>query len=115
MAIYWKYDELLEAVRKTGRPSRALGHTVDGSPLVCVRSGGEREPAILITAGSHSTEHAGVAAANPSPRCPSMLNGVRAAVQIDSDRYRCFGRRVAARPSDRVADPERALSGLTAR
>jgi len=63
MRIYWKYQELLEAVAGTGRPVRTLGHTADGSPLICVRSGGDKEPAIFITAGSHSTEHAGVSAA----------------------------------------------------
>ncbi|MFH1568430.1 MAG: hypothetical protein ABIL09_10585, partial [Gemmatimonadota bacterium] len=63
MRIYWKYPELLEAVKATGRAVQVLGHTVDGCPLVCARSGGDRLPAIFITAGSHSTEHAGVSAA----------------------------------------------------
>lgn len=63
MKIYWDYAELLDAVSSTGAQVRTLGHTVDGSPLVCARSGGDRLPAIFITAGSHSTEHAGVSAA----------------------------------------------------
>jgi len=63
MTIYWSYDDLLEAVAKTGVEVRILGHTVDGSPLVCARAGGDRLPAIFVTAGSHSTEHAGVSAA----------------------------------------------------
>ena len=63
MRIYWEYPDLLEAVEATGKEVRVLGHTVDGSPLVCARAGGNRLPAIFITAGAHSTEHAGVSAA----------------------------------------------------
>mgnify|MGYP001980992269 FL=1 len=40
-----------------------LGTSVDGSPIVVARGGGDKTPAIFITAGSHSTEHAGVSAA----------------------------------------------------
>lgn len=63
MQIYRTYGELLERLERFGRPIRVLGHAPDGSPLVVVRAGGEREPAIFVTAGSHSTEHAGVSAA----------------------------------------------------
>ena len=63
MTIYGSYEELLAAVRQRSRQVRTLGHTVDGSPLVVARGGGDKLPAIFITAGSHSTEHAGVSAA----------------------------------------------------
>jgi hypothetical protein len=63
MRIYATYTELLERVEQSGRSMRVLGHTLDGAPMVAVRTGGEKEPAIFITAGSHSTEQAGVSAA----------------------------------------------------
>jgi len=63
MQIYAAYSQLLDRLEKTGRPIQTLGHTPDGSPLVAVRAGGDKLPAIFISAGSHSTEHAGVSAA----------------------------------------------------
>ena len=63
MNIYWKYEELLDEVARRSRHVRILGHTVDGSPLVAARGGGDKTPPVFITAGSHSTEHAGVSAA----------------------------------------------------
>jgi hypothetical protein len=63
MRIYAKYDELLQAVTSTGRETEVLGHTPDGAPLIAVRCGGDKTPAVFITAGTHSTEHAGVSAA----------------------------------------------------
>ncbi|MGY8826846.1 MAG: hypothetical protein ACKVJG_23495 [Candidatus Latescibacterota bacterium] len=63
MPIYSSYDELLAVLAASGLPVRTLGHCPDGSPMVCVRSGGDKLPAIFITAGSHSTEQAGVSAA----------------------------------------------------
>ncbi len=61
--IYWTYDELLQDVHRRAQSVEVLGHTVDGSPLVVARGGGEKLPAVFITAGSHSTEQAGVSAA----------------------------------------------------
>lgn len=61
--IYWKYAELLADTRRRARHMTTLGNTVDGSPLVAARGGGDKTPAIFITAGSHATEHAGVSAA----------------------------------------------------
>jgi len=61
--IYWTYEQLLDQCRDGGKDLRILGHCPDGSPLVCVRCGGDKLPAIFITAGSHSTEQAGVSAA----------------------------------------------------
>ena len=61
--IYWKYDELLADTRRRAHDVAILGHTVDGSPIVAARGGGDKTPAVFITAGSHATEHAGVSAA----------------------------------------------------
>ncbi|MHC4877197.1 MAG: hypothetical protein ACYTGL_11940 [Planctomycetota bacterium] len=58
-----RYTELLESIRKRGHALRPLGYCPDGSPVVAVKAGGEKLPAILISAGAHSTEHAGVVAA----------------------------------------------------
>ena len=61
--IYWKYADLLADTEKRAQSVTKLGHTVDGSPIVVARGGGDKTPAIFITAGSHATEHAGVSAA----------------------------------------------------
>ncbi|MYF72822.1 MAG: hypothetical protein F4175_05385 [Gemmatimonadetes bacterium] len=63
MQIFDRYTDLLQRIEQKGYPSQVLGHTPDGSPLVCIRTGGEKTPAIFISAGSHSTEQAGVGAA----------------------------------------------------
>ena len=62
MQIYWTYDELLTRLQRKGHQMQALGSLPDGSPVVVVRAGGDKLPAIFITAGAHSTEHAGVSA-----------------------------------------------------
>ena len=61
--IFWKYEDLLAETRKHAKEVVVLGHTVDGAPIVAARGGGDKAPAIFITAGSHATEHAGVSAA----------------------------------------------------
>jgi len=61
--IYDSYDELLAQVEGTGKPITELGRTIGGAPIICVKAGGEKGPPIFITAGSHSTEQAGVSAA----------------------------------------------------
>ena len=63
MQIFWTYDELMTRLQRNGHAMSALGCAPDGSPVVAVRAGGDKLPAILITAGAHSTEHAGVSAA----------------------------------------------------
>jgi hypothetical protein len=63
MQIFQTYESLMEHLNSTGKPVAALEYTPDGAPLAVVRCGGDKEPAIFITAGSHSTEHAGVSAA----------------------------------------------------
>jgi len=55
-----RYSELLELLKQRGHKPRVLGHAPDRSPLVVFRAGGDKKPAIFISAGSHSTEHAGV-------------------------------------------------------
>lgn len=61
--IYWKYDDLLADTQRRAQSVTTLGHTVDGAPIVAARGGGDKTPAVFITAGSHATEHAGVSAA----------------------------------------------------
>ncbi len=61
--IYNKHEELLADVRRRAQDVTVLGNSVDGSPIVVARGGGDKTPGIFITAGSHSTEHAGVSAA----------------------------------------------------
>lgn len=58
-----RYSDLLDTVKSRGHKLRVLGYAPDGSPVVAIRGGGDREPAIFISAGSHSTEQGGVAAA----------------------------------------------------
>ncbi|HJN08681.1 MAG: hypothetical protein QGG09_19020 [Pirellulaceae bacterium] len=60
---FQRYTDLLAHIRKRGHKLRVLGHCPDGSPIVAAKVGGKKKPAIFISAGSHSTEHAGVVAA----------------------------------------------------
>jgi hypothetical protein len=60
---FHSYGDLLDMLRKRGHKWRVLGYAPDKSPIVVVRAGGDKLPPILISAGSHSTEHAGVRAA----------------------------------------------------
>lgn len=55
-----RYTDLLDPLRRRGRKWRTLGHASDASPIVAMKCGGEKQPAILSTAGAHATEHAGV-------------------------------------------------------
>ncbi len=57
------YDDLLDVVASSGKETRTLGYAPGGRPIVAVRMGGNKQPAVLITAGAHATEHAGVCAA----------------------------------------------------
>ena len=63
MPIFKRYSDLLEFIEHQGHKMRVLGRAPDGAPIVSIKAGGEKEPAIFISAGSHSTEHAGVGAA----------------------------------------------------
>jgi hypothetical protein len=53
-------SDVLEALRASGKPLHEWGRAVDGTPLLAARAGGDKQPAIFITAGAHSTETAGV-------------------------------------------------------
>jgi len=61
--IFETYRELLDCVKAKNKEVEVMGSAPDGAPIVAVRSGGDKTPAIFITAGSHSTEQAGVTAA----------------------------------------------------
>ena len=52
--------DVLDALRASGKPLQEWGKAVDGTPLRTARAGGDRQPAIFITAGAHATETAGV-------------------------------------------------------
>lgn len=55
--------DVLETLHSSGKPLHEWGRAIDGTPLLAARTGGEKKPAIFITAGSHSPETAGVHAA----------------------------------------------------
>ena len=57
------YPELIAYIRDAGYTPQTIGYTIDGQPIVAVKSGGNKAPAIFISAGSHATEQAGVSAA----------------------------------------------------
>lgn len=56
------YAEVLAALQRRGRQYRILGCAPDRSPIVAVQCGGQKLPAIFISGGAHSTEHAGALA-----------------------------------------------------
>jgi len=55
--------DVLTDLRAAGYPLKEWGRAVDGAPMLAARAGGDKQPAIFITAGAHSTETAGVHAA----------------------------------------------------
>ena len=57
------YAELLAYVEERGHTYQTEGYALDGSPIVVIEAGGDADPPILVTAGAHATEHAGVRAA----------------------------------------------------
>jgi hypothetical protein len=54
---------VLDALQASGKPLQEWGRAIDGTPLLAARTGGDKQPAIFITAGAHSGETAGVHAA----------------------------------------------------
>ena len=54
---------VMGALRASGKPLHEWGRAIDGTPLLAARTGGAKQPAIFITAGSHAPETAGVHAA----------------------------------------------------
>ena len=57
------HSDMLGRLLQRGHKPRVLGHTPDHEPLVVIEGGGDKLPPILISAGAHSTEQAGVSAA----------------------------------------------------
>lgn len=55
--------DVLDVLHDSGKPLQEWGKAIDGMPLLSARMGGQKQPAIFITAGSHATETAGVHAA----------------------------------------------------
>lgn len=53
-------ESILDAIRQSGKQYEILAHTIYDLPIPCVRTGGDKLPAILITAGAHAGEPAGV-------------------------------------------------------
>jgi hypothetical protein len=51
------------ALQSSGMPLRTWGTAIDGTPTQAAQLGGQRQPAVFITAGAHCTETAGVHAA----------------------------------------------------
>ncbi|NKB67682.1 MAG: hypothetical protein GKR89_11515 [Candidatus Latescibacteria bacterium] len=63
MQIFADYPQLLQWIQDQGLNWTPLGLAPDGSPIGCIKTGGDKGPAVFISAGSHATEQAGVAAA----------------------------------------------------
>jgi hypothetical protein len=61
-APFTTYADLLATLKARGHTLREMGRTLDGSPLVVLKCGGEKMPAVFISGGAHSTEQAGVVA-----------------------------------------------------
>ncbi len=56
-------DDVIRALRDSGKPLHEWGRAIDGTPLLAARTGGDKRPAIFLTAGAHAPEVAGVQAA----------------------------------------------------
>ncbi|WP_254533999.1 hypothetical protein [Natrinema gelatinilyticum] len=63
MHSYSTYSDLLNHLDQLQVEYQDLGIAPNGDPIVAARTGGDETPTIVITAGSHATEHAGVRAA----------------------------------------------------
>jgi len=63
MEPYETNDQLVDAVAQRADDYRVVARGPGGRPVVAATGGGEREPAIMLTAGAHATEQAGVRAA----------------------------------------------------
>ncbi len=62
MQIFDRYADMLEWIQGKGLEPTVLGCAPDGAPVVSFKAGGDKKPAIFVSAGSHSTEQAGVSA-----------------------------------------------------
>jgi hypothetical protein len=63
MTPFETYDEVIKAVEESQSSYQVLNRTPAGHPILDVRTGGDEEPAVFITAGAHATEQAGISAA----------------------------------------------------
>jgi hypothetical protein len=55
--------DALDLIKQSGRDYEIIARTIYGLEIACVRTGGDKLPPIVITAGSHAGEPAGVLAA----------------------------------------------------
>lgn len=99
------YAELLAYIEQRSHKYRTEGYAPDGSPIVAIEGGGDADPPLLVTAGAHATEHAGVRAAVAlfdeletdrrvvvvPTRDPVGLNGYEYAVETATDQDVTFG------------------------
>jgi hypothetical protein len=53
-------DNVYSALKSAGKPITEWGRAIDGTPMLGAKTGGDKLPAIFITAGAHCTETAGV-------------------------------------------------------
>ncbi len=111
---------LVETVNRIAEDTRVLGRAPGGEPIVAAESGGDESPAIVLTAGSHATEHAGVIAAVElldsletehelyviPTRDPVGVNGYAAALEM------ALGERVEFDTYDELADILRSESDV---
>lgn len=56
-------DEILKEIKESGHEYSIIHRVANGLPIYCVRFGGSKSPPIVITAGSHASEPAGVVSA----------------------------------------------------
>ena len=54
---------VIEALYASGKAVQEWGRAIDGTPILSASTGAGKSPAILITAGVHASESAGVHAA----------------------------------------------------
>lgn len=54
------YESLVDALDRSGLEKRVIGNAIGRQPMYCLRAGGDRLPSVLITAGAHADEPAGV-------------------------------------------------------
>ena len=55
--------DIIAALKASGKLLSEWGKAIDGTPMLGARTGGDKAPAIFITAGAHCTETAGIHAA----------------------------------------------------
>src|SRR5437588_913483 len=56
-------EDIQQHIQKSGHKSSVIHRAANGLPIYCVQLGGSKSPPIVITAGSHASEPAGVVGA----------------------------------------------------